>query len=106
MNRSRIAALLTPCLTVGGLLLLALTVLVACGTTNAGTTLPAAGVEIVADEALALTPTLDPNDKYAGDNERATQIAAIPSATRYWPYPTPTRFFTPKDWPPDIPYQA
>jgi hypothetical protein len=44
-------------------------------------------------------------DKYAADRERATRVAAIPSATRYWPLPTVTPDLTPS-WPPDVPYRA
>ena len=58
---------------------------------------------------LEVTPvpgTMPVVDKFAAAREFATQAAAVPSATRFWPYPTPTGDFTPKDWPPDIPYQA
>jgi hypothetical protein len=63
--------------------------------------LPVATIEVPA------TPSSLPTaDKFAAARELATQVAAIPSATRYWPYPTPTLDFIPTDWPPAVPYQA
>ncbi len=99
MNRQMTLLKLPMLLLVSGTLLLG-SVVAAYDATGHGRILPVA--------TIGVTPTTSPlplADKFAGDNERATQIAAIPSATRYWPLPTLTPDLTPS-WPPDVPYQA
>jgi hypothetical protein len=98
MNRG---PLLLASLILFGTALLLISVMTAYDATGHGVTLPAATV------AVTSVPSPVPTaDKFAAARELATQVAAIPSATRYWPYPTPTLDFIPTDWPPAVPYQA
>ncbi len=89
-------------LLVTGTLLLMVSALAACGAARQGSILPVATV--------GLTPTLDPNDKYAWDRALAptlTSRAAIPTSTREWPLPTIAPDLTPAAWPPNaVPYRA
>ncbi len=81
-----------------GAMLLVLSLLVACGMTVPPTTLPVATV--------VLTTTVDPNNKYAGDQQLYVDLTEIALTPRPLHLTPPATLASVRWWPPDVPYTA